>query len=265
MIQIMTDQTYYKDGYDSTVSNSHSWRTAENSCSYFLNYIKPTDKVLDVGCGPGSITYDLASKYLPQGEIIGIEPTQELIDEALNNNTARISNAKFQKASIYSLPFPDETFDIVHAHQVVVHLEEPLKAFKEMKRVLKKSGYLCCRDSEANSLIVYPQSFKSPLGFYFEKLATEFTSPIGASRIKELALATKFEPNSIINTTSTWCISSRNDRTWFSELMLKRLGNVKFKANDKYSKDQLREAWIQWRNDDKSLYTILHGEIIAQK
>lgn len=262
----MSDQTYYKNGYDSSVSNSHSWRTAENSCSYFLNYVKPTDKVLDVGCGPGSITYDLA-KYLSQGEIIGIEPTQELIDEALSSadNTNPTSNVKFQKASIYSLPFPDETFDIVHAHQVVVHLEEPLKGFKEMKRVLKKGGYLCCKDSEANSLIVYPKSFKAPLGFYFTKLATEFTTSIGASRIKELALSTKFEPDSIINTTSTWCISSRTDRAWFSEMMLKRLENVKFEPNDKFTQDQIKQAWIQWRNDDRSIYTILHGEIVAQK
>jgi len=265
----MSDQTYYKNGYDSSISNTHSWRTAENSCNYMLKYIKPTDKILDVGSGPGTITLDLA-QYVPHGEIIGIEPTKELIEESLKNqknhrSSNPINNVKFQEASVYSLPFPDDYFDIVHAHQVVVHLAEPLMALKEMKRVLKPQGYLCCRDGELRSTLIYPQSFEGPLGYYMKKAITEFTCQYAGTRSKELVLATKFDPEKIVNTTSTWCISNRKDREMFANMYIKRLDSFKFEPNDKYDRTQLEEAWSQWAKDDRGIYINLHGEIVAQK
>lgn len=260
----MSNQTYYKDGYESSISQTHAWRSAENSSAYMLKYIKPTDKILDVGCGPGTITIDLA-KYVPNGEIIGIEPTKELIDEALSNNKTNVQNIKFKVESTYNLPYPDDTFDIVHAHQVIVHLSEPLMAFKEMRRVLKPNGYLCCRDGEMRSTIVYPQSYEDPLGFYMDKAKTEFTCTYAGSRLKELALSTKFQAAKIINTTSTWCISSREDRVFFAKMYIKRLDSFKFQDSDRYTKKQLEEAWLQWSKDDKALWMTAHGEIVAQK
>ncbi|CCH42877.1 putative methyltransferase [Wickerhamomyces ciferrii] len=264
----MSNQTYYKDGYDSTISNSHAWRTAENSCGYMLSYLKPTDRILDVGCGPGTITYDLA-KYIPHGEIIGIEPTRELIEEAINNKSldheVQRGNVKFQEASAFQLPFQDETFDIVHAHQVIIHLSEPLKALKEMRRVLKKGGHLCFRDSEIRSALIYPEEYEDPISYYFEKIKSEFTSTIAASRAKHLTIKAGFIPENIINTTSTWCISNKNDRLWFSELYLKRLTKIKFQPDDKYDQVQLETAWKQWANDDYSWFVMLHGEIVAKK
>ncbi|ODQ56933.1 hypothetical protein WICANDRAFT_36397 [Wickerhamomyces anomalus NRRL Y-366-8] len=261
-----TDQTYYRDGHDASISLTHSWRNVKNSCAYMLNFIKPTDKILDVGCGPGTITYDLG-KYVPKGEIIGIEPTKELIDEALRDETTKKSqpNVSFEVCSVYSLPYPDSCFDIVHAHQVIVHLENPLKALQEMKRVLKPGGYICCRDGDLQACIFYPEVFKEPLFYYLEKATTEFTCWYGGSRLKELFIGVKFKPDKIIHTTSTWCISSRADRELFSNMYIKRLDSIKYNSSDKYTKSQLKEAWLQWANDDKASWVQIHGEVIAQK
>ncbi|CCH44232.1 Ubiquinone/menaquinone biosynthesis methyltransferase [Wickerhamomyces ciferrii] len=264
----MSGQTYYKDGYDSTISNSHSWRTAENSSAYLLPHLKPTDKILDVGCGPGTITYGLA-KYIPQGEIIGIEPTSELIEEAINNkvdsDTGPRGKVKFEEASAFELPYEDESFDVVHAHQVIIHLSEPLKALKEMKRVLKKGGYLALRDSELRSALVYPKQYEDPIKYYFDKIRSEYTSIDAASTSKQFTIDAGFKPEDIVNTTSTWCISSRYDRSWFSEIYIKRSTKLNFKPEDKYDQAQLETAWKQWADDDYSWFVLLHGEVIAKK
>ncbi len=261
----MTDQTYYKDGYESTISQSHAWRTAENSCGYMLKYIKPTDKILDVGCGPGTITYDL-STYVPEGEIIGVEPTKELIDEALNNEKSdAVKNVNFQVASVFELPFPDNSFDIVHAHQVIIHLQHPVEALKEMRRVLRPDGYLCFKDAELRSTIYYPRKYEDPLGYYMTKIRTEFTSCFGGSRSKELALEAGFDPENIVFTSSNWTISSEDDRRWFSQMYINRLESLEFGKSDKYTREQLELAWKEWASDDNAVCILLHGEIVAKK
>lgn len=66
----------YISGHHKSVLTSHEWRTAENSAGYLLPYLDRPDILLfDVGCGPGTITLDFATR-LPQGHVWGIDPSE---------------------------------------------------------------------------------------------------------------------------------------------------------------------------------------------
>ena len=99
--------------------------------------LNPGMSLLDCGCGPGSTTIELAQRLAP-GQVTGIDIGAESVKQA--QALARdldVSNVSFQVANVYELPFPDNSFDAVFTHVVLAHLNEPLRALREMQRVLK--------------------------------------------------------------------------------------------------------------------------------
>src|ERR1700733_11579538 len=139
----------YVHGHHDSVLRSHCWLTAENSPGYLLPYLQSGMSLLDVGCGHGTITVDLASRIAP-GTTVGVDREAVVIAEAvdmLNEHGAR--NVGFKPADLYSLDFEDRTFDVVHAHQVLQHLTDPVAALVEMRRVLHSDGSL--RSATANT------------------------------------------------------------------------------------------------------------------
>ena len=93
--------------------------------------------LLDVGCGPGTITADLAGR-LGEGTVMGIDLAEEVVEVAREQHpTSSGADLSFQVGDVYALEFADETFDMVYAHQVLQHLGRPVDALAEMRRVLK--------------------------------------------------------------------------------------------------------------------------------
>ena len=118
----------YSHGHHESVLRSHRWRTAENSASFLLSHLAPGMALLDVGCGPGTITADLAGR-LGEGTVIGIDLAEEVIELAREQHpTSNGADLSFQVADVYALEFADETFDVVYAHQVLQHLGRPVDA-----------------------------------------------------------------------------------------------------------------------------------------
>src|SRR5271170_6662076 len=130
----------YTHGHHESVLRSHTWRTAQNSASYLLPHIKPDMRILDVGCGPGTITADFAA-LVPQGQVIGLEYAPEVLKQAREFIDEReLTNVQFAVGDIHALEYPNDSFDVVHAHQVLQHIPDPVQALKEMKRVTKPGG-----------------------------------------------------------------------------------------------------------------------------
>src|SRR6201981_3789636 len=127
-------QAVYTHGHHESVLRAHRRRTAEDSAGYLLPHLRPGMSVLDVGCGPGTITVDLAARVAP-GRVTAVEMTNEALDLARVEAHARDqSNVDFVTSDVHALDFPDDTFDVVHAHQVLQHVADPVQALRELRR-----------------------------------------------------------------------------------------------------------------------------------
>ncbi|RCK59656.1 putative methyltransferase C1B3.06c [Candida viswanathii] len=273
---VTTEQAYYSRGFQKPVSDTHAWRTVENSAKYVVPVLQPDFHVLDVGSGPGTITIDFAKTYLPQGSIIGVEPTQELIDLA-NENKAKdptgVLNVSFQLGSIYSLPFDDNTFDLVHAHQVVIHLQDPVKALRELERVTKPGGYVCVRDADLESSVAYPEKFEFLCRFYVSKGKSAVSTDTKAGRkLRARALEAGYVPENLKTTFSSWLMADDSliKKLWAKGTVTRiKSGSEVVFADDpvknKEINDEAARLWEEWLQDDSSVFTMVHYEIVYQK
>ena len=133
-------------------------RTADKEGAFFLPYLRPGMRVLDLGCGPGSITLGLAEKVAP-GEVVGVDLQPLQVAQAQALSAARgITNVRFEVADVYRMPFPDGSFDAVFAHVVLMHLREPVRALAEIRRVLRPGGVVGVRDCDWGGRIHAPMT-----------------------------------------------------------------------------------------------------------
>jgi ubiquinone/menaquinone biosynthesis C-methylase UbiE len=132
-------------------------RTVAREAAFFLPYLRPGMRLLDVGCGPGSISLGLAAVVAP-GEVIGIDLRPESIAQARAAAGDSVANARFEVASAYELPFPDASFDAAFAHAVLTHLREPVRALAEVRRVLRPGGVVGVRDPDFGASLYFPST-----------------------------------------------------------------------------------------------------------
>ncbi|HSR21945.1 MAG TPA: methyltransferase domain-containing protein, partial [Candidatus Eisenbacteria bacterium] len=140
-------ETIYTHGHHDSVLRSHRWRTAENSAGYLLPHLAPGTSLLDIGCGPGTITVDLAARVEP-GTVVGVDADAGVIAQAAAEARRAGVHVEFRVADAYQLDVDDGTFDVVHAHQVLQHLRDPVTALVEMGRVCRPGGIVAARDSD---------------------------------------------------------------------------------------------------------------------
>jgi SAM-dependent methyltransferase len=129
-------------------------RSAQRQAGFLLPLLKSGMSVLDCGCGPGSITFDLARHVAP-GVVIGIDAEPAQIERAIQR-AERPDNASFQTASVYDLPFETGRFGVVFAHALFQHLRDPNQAISEMHRVLAPGGIIALRSPDWGAIIITP-------------------------------------------------------------------------------------------------------------
>jgi ubiquinone/menaquinone biosynthesis C-methylase UbiE len=131
-------------------------RRSGQVAAFLAPHLRAGMRLLDCGCGPGSITVDLAQAVAP-GEAIGIDLREDALAHGRGlARERRIANVTFQTASVYQVPYPDGSFDAVFACAVLQHLAAPLAALKEMRRVLKPGGVIGIVDGSSTITVRYP-------------------------------------------------------------------------------------------------------------
>lgn len=146
----------YTHGYGRWTRDWMLQRTAAEAAAFLIPYLRPGMRVLDCGCGPGSITADLATLVAP-AEVIGIDIERRQLAVARGLAADRgIDNVSFQLANVYDLPFAEASFDAVFAHTLVEHLAEPRLAFAEVRRILKPGGIFGVRDPDYSTWRMEP-------------------------------------------------------------------------------------------------------------
>lgn len=147
----------YTHGHHASVLRSHGSRTLAGTVPYLIPHLRPGLRVLDVGCGPGTITADLAEAVGPDGEVVGIDRAEAALEAARATARARgLANLRLEAGDVYDLAFEDASFDLVHAHQVLQHLTDPVAALREMARVARPGGLVAVRESDYRAMSWYP-------------------------------------------------------------------------------------------------------------
>ena len=262
----------YTHGHHESVLRSHKWRTAENSAAYLLPHLAPDAKVLDVGCGPGTITADLAG-LVPRGSVTGIDSSAEIIEQARAAAGGRSRpNLQFATGDVYALDFPDASFDVVHAHQVLQHLTDPVAALRDMRRVLRQGGILAVRDSDYGGFVWAPAD---PLLDRWMELYHSVCSQNGAEadagrHLLGWAHAAGF--SEIQPSSSTWTFADTSTRLWWADLWADRVLHSAFAEQavnyGLSSPDELRaisKAWRRWAEHEDAFFAVLHAELIARR
>jgi ubiquinone/menaquinone biosynthesis C-methylase UbiE len=146
----------YSGGYAPFILQALAKREALRDAAFFLPYLKPGMRILDCGCGPGGISLGLAA-YVPDGQVVGIDVEGGQLEMGREQARVRgIDNVRFERASVYKLPFADASFDAVLAHAVLYHLGEPAQALQELLRVLKPGGWIGVRDTDIGGDVYAP-------------------------------------------------------------------------------------------------------------
>ena len=143
----------YKLGYDAPTVDYMAHRTAEIHGAFFLPYLKPGGRVLDAGCGPGTITLGLAQVVGP-GQVTGIDLEDTQFASGRKQAEHEGLNVEFHKASVYELPFQDGSFDAVFSHAMLEHLSTPGIALGELRRVLKPGGLIGLRSVDLGGMLI---------------------------------------------------------------------------------------------------------------
>ena len=142
-----TSTPSYTMGYSAGYVQTLSRRSAATHAAHLLPHLKSGLRVLDFGCGPGTISVGLAKAVEP-GELHGIDPEESQVDMArAAAATGEQDNATFHVGDVADLPFEDDWFDIAHCHAVLGHIPETQTALAEVKRVLKPGGIISSREA----------------------------------------------------------------------------------------------------------------------
>lgn len=265
-----SDSPAYTHGHHESVLRSHRWRTAGNSAAYLLPQLRPGMSVLDVGCGPGTITAGLAEVVAP-GRVLALEPTEAGLDLARAEAERRgAQNVDFAVGDVLTLDLEDDRFDVVHAHQVLQHLPDPVGALREMARVCRPEGVVAVRDADYAAFSWYPllPGLNDWLSLYHQVARANGGEPDAGRRL--LAWAREAGLSDIRTSASIWCYAAEADRRWWGESWAARVLESDLAraalAKGLATPDDLQglsQAWLDWSRSDDGWFTVPHGEILA--
>ncbi|MCX3063350.1 class I SAM-dependent methyltransferase [Streptomyces beihaiensis] len=264
----------YTHGHHESVLRSHTWRTAANSAAYLLGSLKPHMKILDIGCGPGTITADLA-ELVPDGRVTGVDRAENVLDRARATAAERgLTNVEFATADVHALDFPDDTFCVVHAHQVLQHVGDPVQALREMRRVTRPGGIVAVRDADYSGMAWYPRlpGMDDWLELYQRVARAGGGEPNAGPALKSWAMRAGFTPERISVSASTWCYSTPEEISWWSGLWADRTVASAYAdratAGGHATAERLEavsRAWREWGTHADAVFTVPHGEILCRK
>ncbi len=259
----------YTHGHAESVLRSHRWRTVENSAAYLQSRLRPGLDLLDVGCGPGTITVDLAQRVAP-GRVVGIDASTDAIDAARAAATDARIDVELAVEDLYALEHPDASFDVVHAHQVLQHVGDPVAALREMRRLCRPDGVVAARDSVYRAFTWFPKvpGLDRWLEVYCAVAEANGGEPDAGSHLRAWCLEAGF--SSVEPSASAWCFATGEDRQWWGGLWADRTTSttladraVELGVASRDELEGLGDAWRAWAAAPDGWFAVLHGEVIA--
>jgi len=259
----------YTHGHHETVLRSHSWRTAANSAGYLLPHLRDTDRLLDIGAGPGTITADFADSV---AQVTATEVGQRELDLSRSTISERgLGNVDFSVQDAHRLTFEDSSFDVTHAHQVLQHVADPVQALREMARVTRPGGLVAARDADYAGFAWWPRL--SELGewlrLYRAAARANGGEPDAGRRLLSWARAAGLPD--VAASSSTWCYATAAQRAWWGGMWADRILEsdlARQVVDDKLATTvdlrRISSGWSAWAASEDGWFSVLHGEILCR-
>jgi ubiquinone/menaquinone biosynthesis C-methylase UbiE len=218
--------------------------------------------VLDVGCGPGSITIEIAEQVAP-GLVTGVDRSASALLEAhVAAQDKHVDNVDFTVGDALSLPFPSNTFDVAHAHHVLHHVSDPVLALREMERVVRPGGWIATRDVDLAGVVASPR----PDGLEdwrrreHAAIARQRADDQAAARYRRWAREARLDDVRIGSSLRTY--SDRSSRTWWAQRVSRVFDNLAMEAAQTGGTGGDTD-WLEWAVRDDAQFSVLHVELLA--
>jgi ubiquinone/menaquinone biosynthesis C-methylase UbiE len=260
----------YNFGYG-IMSDLMAQKTVGSHASFILPSLRPGMRLLDCGCGPGSITIGLA-QLRDMGEVHGIDIASGEIDKAKRSAATDAANVHFQVGDIYRIPFDSNSFDVVLAHSVLQHLADPNAALQEMRRVLRPGGVVALCDDEWGSLVYYPSSPSLQRAY---ELYLRYWQHCGGDPYLPRRYIKIIRDNGFNGTTITGALHLRRTREstlGFGKALAHHLGEPGFKETvvrcgwaDASAVAQMQEAFVTWGQSPDAFHALAVCAVVARK
>ncbi len=264
------DSETYTHGYHKAVVAQHASRTASEAAAFVLPRLRAGMNLLDIGCGPGSITLGLADAVAP-GHVTGIDIGDEPIRQArVAASNKGITNVSFEVGSVYDLAFPDATFDSVYMHQVLQHLARPADALRQASRVLRQGGLIAVREVDWGSTVIWPRMplLDRFLQLYHDVAARNGGDADAGRSVRRWLNGAQFE--NIELSASHWVFPGRDTTANYGESWAERTAQsniavkaIEYKLSDQSELDRIAAAWREWGTDPDAFFAFTHVEGIA--
>jgi ubiquinone/menaquinone biosynthesis C-methylase UbiE len=272
MSSFATSDGTYQHGHHASVVANHAKRTAEVNAAFFLPFLKPGMRLLDVGCGPGSITAGLAKCVAP-GETIGVDPSSSVIHTAASLASG-LSDGRltFEVGDIYTSRFGDETFDAVFAHQVLQHLPRPIEALQKARMLLRPGGVVGVRDVDWGSTTFYPenQGIRRFLALYYDLARRSGAEPNAGRHLRCWFREAGFGETRVTTSTVSYtdAIATAEWGDTYAERTLR--SNIAARALElgiaaRSELEQIAAAWRDWGRDPDAYFCFSQTEVVAWK
>ena len=262
----------YTMGFSEEFLESLRRYTAEANAGYLLPYLRPGLRILDFGCGPGTISVGLARAVAP-GEMHGVDMEESQIE--LARSVARVGgqdNATFQVGDVSHLDFEDNFFDVAHCHNVLMHVPDTLAVLTEVKRVLKPGGIIGCREMICRSSFTHPDFgvIRRAWDMFEDLLAADDGHPQMGKDLKTRLLETGFSNVQAAASFDTYNAPRdiefifRLAGGWFLSPEITEAA-IKYGAATEKLCNDIRVAYEKWKEHPGAFLGVAYGEAVANK
>jgi ubiquinone/menaquinone biosynthesis C-methylase UbiE len=264
----MSDEVY-SHGHHPSVTTAHATRTVASSAAYLEPYLEAGMDLLDIGCGPGSITAGFADIVAP-GSVIGIDSSADVVAQAAETHRD-LANVEFREGNVYDLDFADESFDVVHAHQLLQHVADPVAALREMRRVVRPGGIVAARDADFGAMAWHPavEELEEWRTLYRDLARGNRGEPDAGRRLPGWASAAGFAHVEV--SSSNWTYATPEERRFHAGSWADRVLHSAFAEQtldrglaDQQTLDRLAEGWRRWARMDDAVFLMPSVEILAR-